>query len=67
MRLMADNSKIIDELAGFQTQALARDLRGCLWLTGLAVVLLALGCGGMVFVLPVLVAMEAQEVQHGTP
>lgn len=49
------------------TQALARDLRGCLWLVGIATVLLALGCGGMVFVLPVLVAMDAQEARHGTP
>jgi len=64
---MADNSKIIDELSGSHTQALARDARGCLWLVGIATVLLALGCGGMVFVLPVLVAMEAQEARHGTP
>lgn len=64
---MADNSRIIDKLAGSHTQALARDMRGCLWMTGLAAVLLMLGCGGMVFVLPVLVAMEAQEAPHGTP
>ena len=57
----------VERLHRSHTQALARDVRGCLWLTGLAAVLLVLGCGGMVFVLPVLVAMEAQEAPHGTP
>lgn len=57
----------VERLNRSHTQALARDARGCLWMVGIATVLLGLGCGGVVFVLPVLVAMEAQEAQHGTP
>jgi hypothetical protein len=41
------------------TQALARDVRGCLWAVGVLLVLGAIGCGAM-SLLPLVFALEGK-------